>query len=83
MTGGELSLEGVTAALNRHRPDAVLHFAAFALVGESVAKPELYYRNNFVGSLNLLQAMVAAEVTQLVIQLDLRGLRPASHSPTV
>jgi UDP-glucose-4-epimerase GalE len=61
-----LDLEGVTAALKRHRPDAVLHFAAFALVGESVQKPDLYYRNNFVGSLNLLQAMVSAEVKQLV-----------------
>lgn len=61
-----LDLEGVSAAMNRHRPDAVLHFAAFALVGESVAKPELYYRNNFVGSLNLLQAMVASEVKRLV-----------------
>ena len=46
--------------------DGVLHFAAFALVGESVARPELYYRNNVIGSLNLLEAMKAADVGRLV-----------------
>jgi UDP-glucose 4-epimerase len=46
--------------------DGVLHFAAFALVGESVSQPELYYRNNVVGSLNLLEAMKAADVRRLV-----------------
>jgi len=46
--------------------DGVMHFAAFALVSESVAHPERYHRNNFVGSLNLLDAMRAASVTRLV-----------------
>src|SRR5262249_7557633 len=46
--------------------DGVLHFAAFALVGESVADPGLYYRNNVGGTLNLLEAMVAADVRLLV-----------------
>src|ERR1700742_1853284 len=46
--------------------DGVLHFAAFALVGESVADPGMYYRNNVLGTLNLLEAMVAAEVPRLV-----------------
>ena len=46
--------------------EAVLHFAAFALVGESVQKPEMYYRNNFVGSLNLIEAMVAHSIPALV-----------------
>jgi UDP-glucose 4-epimerase len=46
--------------------DGVLHFAAFALVGESVSHPERYYHNNVVGSLNLLDAMQAAEVPRLV-----------------
>jgi len=61
-----LDLEALTTALQRHQVDAVVHFAAFALVGESVRKPELYYRNNLVGSLNLLQAMVANQVSRLV-----------------
>jgi UDP-arabinose 4-epimerase len=43
--------------LSVHRPIAVLHFAAFAYVGESVADPGKYYRNNVTGSLTLLEAM--------------------------
>lgn len=46
--------------------EGILHFAAFALVGESVSEPERYYRNNFVGTLNLLDAMVQAEIPRLV-----------------
>jgi UDP-glucose 4-epimerase len=46
--------------------DGVLHFAALALVGESVEHPELYYRTNVSGTLNLLEAMVAFEVPRLV-----------------
>ena len=46
--------------------DAVLHFAALALVAESVAHPERYHRGNFVGTLNLLDAMRAAGVKRLV-----------------
>ena len=46
--------------------DAVLHFAALALVGESVSHPERYYRTNVGGTLNLLEAMTAAAVSRLV-----------------
>jgi UDP-glucose 4-epimerase len=46
--------------------EGVLHFAAFALVGESVEHPERYYRNNVLGTLNLLEAMVSAGVPRLV-----------------
>jgi UDP-glucose 4-epimerase len=46
--------------------DGALHFAAYALVSESVSNPELYYRNNVVGSLNLLDALRAAGVRRLV-----------------
>jgi UDP-glucose 4-epimerase len=46
--------------------DAVLHFAALALVGESVSHPERYYRTNVGGTLNLLEAMSAAGVRRLV-----------------
>src|SRR5580658_2169436 len=46
--------------------DGVLHFAALALVGESVAHPERYYRTNVGGSLNLLEAMRAAAIPRLV-----------------
>jgi UDP-glucose 4-epimerase len=46
--------------------DAVLHFAALALVGESVSHPERYYRTNVLGTLNLLEAMIEADVGRLV-----------------
>ena len=46
--------------------DGVLHFAALSLVGESVEQPGRYYRANLVGTLNLLEAMRAANVTRLV-----------------
>jgi UDP-glucose 4-epimerase len=46
--------------------DGALHFAALALVSESVSNPERYYRTNVVGTLNLLDALRAAEVKRLV-----------------
>lgn len=47
----------IDAAFDRVKPDAVAHFAGSALVGESVREPGLYFQNNTVASLNLLQAM--------------------------
>jgi UDP-glucose 4-epimerase len=46
--------------------DGVLHFAALALVGESVEHPERYWRTNVGGTLNLLEAMNAAGIDRLV-----------------
>jgi UDP-glucose 4-epimerase len=46
--------------------DAVMHFAALSLVGESVAEPALYFRNNVAGTLNLLDAMRGAGVGRLI-----------------
>jgi UDP-glucose 4-epimerase len=46
--------------------DAVLHFAALALVSESVSHPERYYRTNVVGTLNLLEAMRQVRINRLV-----------------
>ena len=57
--------------------DGVLHFAALALVGESVSEPERYYRTNVGGTLNLLDAMVAGRSPSARVLLDLCGLRPA------
>ncbi len=45
---------------------AVMHFAAYAYVGESVNDPAKYYRNNVVGTLTLLEAMVAHNVKKFV-----------------
>lgn len=57
---------GVAAALREHRVDAVMHFAAWLVVPDSVRDPLGYYQNNVVGSLALLGAMADAGVKQLV-----------------
>ena len=49
------------------RPDAVMHFAAYAYVGESMDDPMLYFRNNVQGGLNLIDAMLAAEVKKIIV----------------
>ncbi len=53
-------------ALRQHEIAAVMHFAALAYVGESVARPDLYYRSNVGGTISLLDAMKACDVTTLV-----------------
>src|SRR5690606_1269250 len=53
-------------AFDGHRYDAVLHFCASSLVGESVREPYAYYRNNVAGTLNLLEAMRQNGVERLV-----------------
>ncbi len=51
---------------SRHSIDAVMHFAAFANVEESVRHPAKYYRNNVSGTLNLLQQMIQAGVKRFI-----------------
>jgi len=52
--------------LRRERVDAVVHFAAYALVGESTQRPEIYFQNNAGGGASLLNAMIQANVKRLV-----------------
>jgi len=61
-----LDADGLAADVAAGGFDGALHFAALALVPESVAHPERYYRTNCVGSLNLLDALRAAGVRRLV-----------------
>lgn len=61
-----LDAAGVKAALAAQQPDAVIHFAALIEVGESMRAPGRYYRNNVMGSLNLLQAIVETRKVPLV-----------------
>lgn len=58
--------DDIAALLRRSRFDAVLHFAAFCYVGESVREPAKYYENNVLGTLNLLEAMRESGVRRLV-----------------
>lgn len=64
--GDLLDRAALQKALDETRPDVVAHFAAVAYVGESVEQPDLYYRNNVVGTLNLLEAMRRSDVLRLV-----------------
>ena len=70
-----------TATLARLRPDAVMHFAANALVGESMENPSKYFRNNIAAGLNLLDAMVAAEVERLVFSSTCATFGPPERLP--
>jgi len=56
----------IDSALAAARPEAVMHFAASALVAESMRDPSKYFRNNISSGLNLLDAMVAAHVERIV-----------------
>ena len=61
-----LDAERLDQIIAAERPDAVMHFAALALVGESVRDPATYYSGNLVGTLNLLNAMRRHGVRRLV-----------------
>jgi UDP-glucose 4-epimerase len=54
------------SVFSRHDIGEVLHFAAFIAVGESVEKPDLYYGNNVRNTLNLVDAMLKADVKRMV-----------------
>jgi UDP-arabinose 4-epimerase len=53
--GDILDTDSLQAAIDTYKPVAIMHFAANALVGESVSDPAKYYRNNTFGSFNLLE----------------------------
>lgn len=54
------------AVFAQYKPEAVIHFAAFTVVGESVSNPLKYYRNNVMGSLQLLETMRARGTGKIV-----------------
>ena len=56
----------IAESLAKVNPDAVLHFAAYALVGESMNDPLKYFDNNVTGGVNLLKAMVSVGCSRLV-----------------
>ena len=71
----------IDTILGDYRPDAVMHFAAFALVGESMLNPSKYFRNNVANGLNLLDAMVRHEVRQLVFSSTCAIFGPPDRVP--
>jgi UDP-glucose 4-epimerase len=73
--------EKIQAALSSARPDAVMHFAASALVGESMRDPSKYFRNNISNGLNLLDAMVATRIERLVFSSTCAIFGPPERVP--
>jgi UDP-glucose 4-epimerase len=67
--------------LRDNAPDAVMHFAASALVGESMTNPSKYFRNNIANGINLLDAMVAAGVPQLIFSSTCAIFGPPERVP--
>ncbi len=57
----------VASALAEHQVDAVLHFAAYSLVGESMQRPLRYFRNNTAGTFALLETMLTHGVDRFVL----------------
>lgn len=56
----------ITEAICRAKPEAVMHFAAYALVGESMENPQMYFANNVIGGIHLADAMLANGVRKIV-----------------
>ena len=60
------NFEDINSVFKTHKIDAVIHFAAYSQVGESVKNPQKYYFNNVYGTLNLLRAMLENNVKKIV-----------------
>ena len=71
----------IDAALSGARPDAVMHFAAYALVPESMRDPSKYFRNNVSNGLNLLDAMVTTGVRRIIFSSTCALFGPPERVP--
>lgn len=73
----------LTALLEDHRVDAVIHFAAYIAVGESTKNPLMYFENNVGGSLSLLEAMMRAGVKRVVFSSTAAAYGTPARVPIV
>lgn len=73
--------ETIELALRSTGVEAVMHFAASALVGESMQNPSKYFRNNIANGLNLLDAMIATGVNRLVFSSTCAIFGPPERVP--
>ncbi len=71
----------IEAALTSTRPDAVMHFAAYALVPESMRDPSKYFRNNISNGLNLLDAMLKTGVRRIIFSSTCAIFGPPDRVP--
>src|SRR3989440_3320834 len=79
--GGLADRSKIGAALSGARPDAVMHFAAYALVPESMRDPSKYFRNNVSNGLNLLDAMVTTGVRRIIFSSTCALFGPPERVP--
>ncbi len=73
--------QSVEKTLSIQKPDAVMHFAANALVGESMQNPSKYFRNNVGNGLNLLDAMVRTGVQKIIFSSTCAIFGPPEKLP--
>ena len=64
--GNLLNQEDIEKVFKKNTIDAVIHFAADSLVGESMEKPDKYFRNNDIGGMNLLSAMIKYNTKKII-----------------
>jgi len=79
--GDLVDRQSIEKILAKQRPDAVMHFAANALVGESMQNPSKYFRNNIANGLNLLDAIVAAGVGKIIFSSTCAIFGPPERVP--
>ena len=75
------NIEDIEQVFKKYSIDSVVHFAAFALVGESVENPAKYYRNNTVGTLNLLDTMLKYNCKKIVFSSTCATYGSPSYVP--
>jgi CDP-glucose 4,6-dehydratase len=80
-TGDLSDAERVREVLDAHRPDAVFHLAAQAIVGEALESPVPTFRANIEGTWNLLEAARAAEVSRVVVASSDKAYGPHEELP--
>lgn len=75
------NIEDIENVFNKYSIDGVIHFAAFALVEESVKNPSKYYRNNIYGTLNLLDTMIKHNVKRIVFSSTCATYGEPTYTP--
>lgn len=71
----------IDETLARHKPDGIMHFASYTLVGESTEKPFLYLRDNIVNGLNLLESAVEHGVGKFILSSTANLFDDPEHMP--
>jgi len=79
--GDLVDRQSIEKTLAKQQPDAVMHFAANALVGESMQNPSKYFRNNIANGLNLVDAMISAGVEKIIFSSTCAIFGPPERVP--